>query len=230
MIEKLFYIIRNFRCRKMFKEIKKYCRGDVLDVGGGEFYKTILKKKIIFNSYTVLEPNIEDGYCNRIHFVKGDGCNMQFDKKFDTILNIQVLEHVYEPNKMMSEMARLLKPGGYLIALISQTAATHNLPGHYYNFLKSWIEKVFKQNNLTIIKLKPLGGAWSTLASRMFFIIPQSLGVKDMAYAKRNIIFYLLWPFTMLFICLVLPAMMIFSLSDLEEEPNNNLVVAKKYK
>lgn len=38
------------------------------------------------------------------------------DASFDAITAISVIEHGYEPNRLFSELSRLLRPGGYFIA------------------------------------------------------------------------------------------------------------------
>jgi len=48
-------------------------------------------------------------------FILYDGEKMPFnDNTFDAILSISVLEHVTDPNLYLSEILRVLKPGGYL--------------------------------------------------------------------------------------------------------------------
>ena len=179
LIWKLIYWTRDLRSRELFDALKNYCHGNVLDVGGWDFYLTAKKKNPSFTSWTTLEPVNEkklDIKDDRFRFTHGDGCNMQFENnQFDTVLNIQVLEHVFEPIKMINEISRVLKRGGYGIFLIPQTGVIHHTPEHYYNFTRFWIIKAMEKANFEIIKLKPLGGFWSTIASRLLYFFPQSI-------------------------------------------------------
>ena len=53
---------------------------------------------------------------HRLHFMRGDAHSLPFaDETFDAVVSIEVIEHVEHPEKMASEMARVLKPGGCLI-------------------------------------------------------------------------------------------------------------------
>ena len=234
LVWKFIYWARDLRSSKVFKALKNYCIGDVLDIGGWDFYLTAKKRRINFNSWTTLEaderkdPNIKDA---KYKFIHGDGCNMLFkDNQFNTVLNIQVLEHVFDPIKMISEIARVLKPGGYGIFLIPQTGAIHHTPYHFYNFTRFWIEEVMKKTNLKIIELKPLGGFWSTIASRLLYFFPQSIQYEGLSIKeyKRNFLFYMLYPFMVLYIIINIPICLIFSLGDLSEEPNNHFVLVRK--
>src|SRR6185295_7317434 len=108
--------IRDMRAKAMFAAMQRYCSGDVLDVGGRDFFLTAVKKGIDFKTWTTIEPagevmpEISD---RRFRFVEGDGCDMvEFaDASFDSAVCIQVVEHVFEPNRMVSEIARVTRPG-----------------------------------------------------------------------------------------------------------------------
>lgn len=52
----------------------------------------------------------------RIKFCATDVCNLPFkDESFDCIFSMSVLEHIYEIDKAVSELNRILKPGGVLL-------------------------------------------------------------------------------------------------------------------
>jgi SAM-dependent methyltransferase len=230
------YFLRDLRGKEIFDAMRAYCKGDLLDVGGWDFYLTAKEKGIACSSWTTLEYDethalhIND---DKYRLVYGDGCAMDFeDETFDTILNIQVLEHVFEPIKMVQEIARVLKKGGHAIFVIPQTSVIHSEPHHYQNFSAFWIREVMARNALEIVCHKPLGGVWSSMASHLFFLVYYTLlrRWKSPTGEPRNTMFYLLYPFMVLYAMLTLPVCMFFSLGDLREEPNNHLVVVRKVK
>jgi SAM-dependent methyltransferase len=229
---KSLYLARNLHSRELFGTLEQYVRGKVLDVGGWDFYLTAIRKKLNFNTWTTLEYfetrslELRD---KRVACIVGDGCNMPFqDNHFDTILSIQVLEHVFEPIQMVNEISRALKPNGQGIFLIPQTGTIHGLM--YYNFTKFWIKEVMEEAGLDILELKPLGGVWSSMASHLVYFFLQSIRYKGFSSpeCKRNAFFYLLYPFMIIFIVINTPICMLLSLGDLTEEPNNHLVVVRK--
>ncbi len=228
------YWARNARSTALFRALRKYCHGKVLDVGGRDFYLTARERRLNFSEWTTLEPRggtplfVLDA---QFKSVMDDGCHMQFaDDSFDTVVNIQVLEHVLEPLKMVSEISRVLKRERYAIFLIPQTAVLHELPQHYYNFTRSWIEESFKNAGLVIIELKPLGGVWSSMASHLVYFFLQAFRAPGYSGSmfKRNFWFYLLFPLMAVYALLSIPICLFLSLGDLTEEPNNYLVVARK--
>ncbi len=228
------YWARNVRSGKLFSALRKYCCGHVLDVGGRDFYLTAKSKRVPFNAWTTLEPSgdfIPDIKDAQFRIVIGDGCRMEFkDASFDTVLNIQVLEHVFEPIVMVKEISRVLRPSGYAIFLIPQTSVMHELPAHYYNFTRPWIEQVMKRAGLSIVELKPLGGVWSSLASNLVYFFFQSFRFRgySLVECRRNIWFYILFPFMVVYACVNIPFCLALSLGDLSEGANNYLVIVRK--
>jgi SAM-dependent methyltransferase len=231
-ISKALYSIRDLRSGTLFRALRRHCRGSVLDVGGWDFYVTALRKHLPFRQWTVLEvsdarpTNTRD---RRVRFVVGDGCHMGFRSgAFDTVLSIQVLEHAFEPLLMINEMCRVVKDSGMLILLVPQTSTLHMAPHHYYNFTRFFLEEAMRRSHMRIIELTPLGGTWSSMASRLFYFFLQAIRFPGMSIGecKRSIFFYLLFPFMVVFVGFALPFCLLFALGDLAEEPNNHLVVA----
>ena len=55
-----------------------------------------------------------------------------------------VLEHVPEPQKVVDEIFRVLKPGGKVICLAPFIFPYHAYPKHYFNFSKDGLEHLFR--------------------------------------------------------------------------------------
>jgi len=231
---RLLYRARDWRSRALFDALARHARGAVLDVGGSDFFETASARGIAFESWTTLEPSLERPPAledPRVRWVRGDGCRMEFaDASFDTALAIQVLEHVFEPERMVGEIARVLRPGGAAILLVPQTGTMHLAPDWHANLSRYWIETALARAGLEVVEVHALGGFWSSIASRLLYFFFQSFRVKGMSdpRCRRNALFYLLWPFMAVAALAAIPVCMLFSLGDLSEEPNNHLAVARK--
>lgn len=225
---------RNVRSREMFNVMAKYCRGKVLDVGGRDFYHVAKEKGFKHDGWVTVEYTdehvikAEDSRCS---VVLADGCRLGFkDNSFDTVLNIQVMEHVFEPIKMFEEIARVLKPGGHAVILVPQTGVLHESPHHYYNFTKFWLEKAAELTHTKVVLLKPMGGVFSTMASHMVYFFFQAARVKGYTPEdyKRSPMFFLLLPLMVLYAIVHIPVCLFLSLGDLAEGANNHLMVIRK--
>ncbi len=227
------YLLRNFRSKKLFAALENHAKGKILDVGGGSFFSFIKDRPIKFDTWTTLERNSENipAFADpRFNLVIGNGCHTEFpSNNFDLVLNIQVLEHEYEPLRMIQEIFRVLKPGGTGIFLIPQTANIHLVPFHFYNFTIFFIKRAFAEAGFQFEEITPLGGGWSTIASRLFYMVLQGFSTKGFVYTgTRKNLFYLLLPFMVIYSIVNIPICLFFSLADINEEPNNHLVVVKK--
>lgn len=228
---------KEVRSRKFFATLEKYCAGNVLDVGGWDFFKMVLKNpKFKFDHWTNLEregDHLPDIVNEKYVAINGDGEQMSFPSNFfDTVINSLVLEHTFEPLKMVKEIGRVLKPGGHAIFLIPQTGCLHHIPDNYCNFTKFWIKKALDVANLRSIEFRPVGGSWSSTASHFVHFFFQAFNIPDWSSKeyKRNFWFYPLLPFMIIYAAVGVVLCMLFSLGDLSEEPNYHLVVATKDK
>jgi hypothetical protein len=105
------------------------------------------------------------------------------------------------------------------------------VPHHYYNFTRFWLERTLSENNFKVIDYIPLGGAWRTIASRLFLMFWPVVGhpyYLDPKFKKRGVFFWILFPIQLLVGVLFFLISLFLSISDIKEEANNHLIVAIK--
>ncbi len=88
------------------------------------------------------------------------------DGSFDGVLSLAVLEHVRDPFKCASELARVLKPGGKLICCVPFLQPLHGYPHHYFNMTHQGLRSLFERT-LTIdrqVVADSTGPVWSLTA------------------------------------------------------------------
>jgi hypothetical protein len=137
---------------------------------------------------------------------------------------------VFEPIKMVNELARVLKPGGYGVLLLPTTGTMHLAPHFHQNFSRYWIFEAMRRAKLDIIEFRELGGVWSSMASHLVYFFLQAARVDGMTDRRitRSPLFYALLPLQAVFAIVAIPICMVLSLGDLREEPNNHAVVVRK--
>lgn len=89
------------------------------------------------------------------------------DNSYDAIICTQVLEHVEHPKKALSELYRILKPGGKLFMTVPLMWQVHDAPYHYFNFTKYGLESIIKNENFEILSLQERGGYFWVLAQQL---------------------------------------------------------------
>lgn len=110
--------------------------GEFLDVGCGGGYAMMSLKNKGFNvtGTDFDEEAVKNAQRKGLRVFHGDLKNINFkENSFDVILLCHVIEHVPNPIEFLKECRRILKPGGYLIAITPNAASR----GHN-KFKESW--------------------------------------------------------------------------------------------
>ena len=81
------------------------------------------------------------------------------DNIFDTIILTDVLEHIANPNILIQEITRILKPGGKIIIGVPFFHLLHEEPFDYFRYTEFRLKLFSKENDLKIIELYPYGGS-----------------------------------------------------------------------
>jgi SAM-dependent methyltransferase len=91
----------------------------VLEVGSGlgilaqEVARVVTKGEVYGVEYSPEQLAQAEASSTNLHLVQGDAHHLQFeDERFDVVYCRYVLEHVAHPSQVVTEMRRVLKPGG----------------------------------------------------------------------------------------------------------------------
>lgn len=138
----------------------KYAKGNLLDVGcGAKQYRSLFLDYV--DSYLGLDlrlaPASSDAGPNLLASVLETPLP---DNTFQTVVSFQVLEHVPEPQIMMNEIYRVLKPGGYLILMAPQMWHLHEVPHDYFRYTRFGLSHLAERSGLRVITIQPISGFW----------------------------------------------------------------------
>lgn len=91
------------------------------------------------------------------------------DGSFDAIMCTEVLEHVPDPARVLRELDRLLKRGGYLVLTAPFCSLSHFTPFHFSTGLsRYWYEKHLGDLGMEILELQPNGNYFEYLAQELW--------------------------------------------------------------
>ncbi|MGI0117387.1 class I SAM-dependent methyltransferase [Zooshikella sp. RANM57] len=96
----------------VYKKVRKYIGAKTLDVGAGSgAFLRILNEK---GKDAIGLDLVENPECN---IIKGDATCFKFDHKFDTVLSLDIVEHLSKDDfgKMVCCVSECLKQGGFWI-------------------------------------------------------------------------------------------------------------------
>ncbi|MGK6342222.1 class I SAM-dependent methyltransferase [Chryseobacterium sp. DT-3] len=101
------------------------------------------------------------------------------DNSVDYIINIAVLEHVPNPQKVISEIHRILKPGGRIYCFIPFMQPFHASPYDFQRFTYEGMKHQFRE--FDILKLKSIGPTSGMLwVVQEWFALVFSFGIKPL--------------------------------------------------
>lgn len=133
----------------------------VIDLGG---IKTNKRGEFNINEYEFdvkyanIDPVDEPDYLCDVSSVPVDDCT------FDVSILGEVLEHVRNPEKVIQEALRIIKPGGTLLITTPFLFHQHSDPYDYGRYTYHWYETVLSELGVTQYTIIPQGGFFHVMA------------------------------------------------------------------
>ncbi|HUV42552.1 MAG TPA: class I SAM-dependent methyltransferase [Patescibacteria group bacterium] len=176
--ENIFQRFWHYRRFKNVGELTKPTGGKILDIGcaDGTFTKVILdySKADLVVGIDVLPPSVayakkKFARSKKLRFRVAQAEDLPFDNnEFDAVFALEVLEHVFKPEKVLAEIKRVLKKGGYVVFLVPSENLLFRIiwffwvrsrgkiwkGTHIQKFDQIKLEKLIKKSGLIIVARK----------------------------------------------------------------------------
>lgn len=81
------------------------------------------------------------------------------DNSVDAVVNESLLEHVSDPQAVVAEIVRVLKPGGILYTSVPFMTPYHASPDDFNRWTRSGLRKLF--SDFEVVEEGIDGGPWS---------------------------------------------------------------------
>ncbi len=183
--------------RWMYDSIRPYCKGRILEIGGGigNISECFLNEG---DRLMISEMQLE--YCEIIRkrfenhpnlqgVIAMDIVDPEFDAKyaslfgsFDSVFALNVVEHIEDDRKAISNCKKLLKQGGHLVILVPAFQSLFNhfdtALGHFRRYTARSLRPVFEVNQIPIVhfhyfNLIGMAGWWVSGSLLRKKIIPE---------------------------------------------------------
>ncbi|MDQ3635257.1 MAG: class I SAM-dependent methyltransferase [Acidobacteriota bacterium] len=79
----------------------------------------------------------------------------------DTIVSLSVMEHLYEPENMLNEAFRILKPNGTIVMQVPWQWWIHDAPHDYFRYSPFGLKHMFEKAGFQDITVEPQNGFFS---------------------------------------------------------------------
>ncbi len=160
------YSVRRFYVDKFFfDKINIFKSGDkIIDMGGVKFGKRgifDIGKYDLDVKYANLNKDKSPDYLCDISSVPVD------DNYFDGVIISEVLEHVFDPVKVLKEAYRIMKPGGYIMICVPFMYHIHPDPEDYGRYTETYYQKVLSEIGFKNTETYKQGLFFSVLANML---------------------------------------------------------------
>lgn len=141
--------------------------GPLLDMACGVGYGTrlIADRRADLNDLTGVDISPEAIRYARAHYASGAGTAIRYVEQdamtftgdgaqqtnFRTIVSLETIEHLPEPDRFFAHLTRLLSPGGVLVASVPVTPSVDLNPHHLHDFTKRAFRNMGERNGLVEI-------------------------------------------------------------------------------
>ena len=89
------------------------------------------------------------------------------DQVADTVVCFQTLEHLSEPQQLLSEAYRIMKPGAQLLLTVPFMFHVHEAPYDYFRYTQYGLEYLLKKAGFEEVRVTPDTGFWATFALKI---------------------------------------------------------------
>lgn len=146
------------------RHLPDHARGRLIDLGCGNVplfcaYRDLVQNVVCVDwsgsQHALIHVDLEHDLNQALPF--GDGA-------FETVILSDVLEHVRRPTALLTEIRRILVPGGKLLANVPFMYWLHEQPHDYYRFTEHCLRWSVEQAGLCTVVLEPLGGGLEVIA------------------------------------------------------------------
>jgi SAM-dependent methyltransferase len=164
--------------------VAKAAHGKLLDVGcGSKPYESLFRPFV--DQYVGIEKR--DTFASTYSANAGSRCDLYYDgdrlpfpdESFDTVLNIQVLEHTPRPQELLDDMARVLRSDGLLILSAPFSFRLHEQPHDYFRFSPHGLVAMCERAGLEIIEMRSQRGLWGVIGHKLNTYLALRVGRLD---------------------------------------------------
>lgn len=114
----------------------------------------------------------DDGWNYKGLDVVADIAAMPFSSgSFDAVISVVTMEHMCDPERVLSEMARVMRPGAKLLLVSPMEWEEHQQPHDYFRYTQFGLVYLLEKYGFDVASIVPAGGIFRVLSRRCFMAL-----------------------------------------------------------
>ena len=174
-ISKIKFLLRlllDFQTLTLYNDLRKFLndkKGNLLDIGcGNSPYEHLVNKNCKYIGIDIKNQSDFDYDNKKISYFNGSDIAIE-NNSINSFICTEVLEHVFDPKKLISEMERVLIKNGSGLISIPWSARYHYIPYDFYRYTPSALNILFK--TFREVRIKPRGSDITVICSKIIVSI-----------------------------------------------------------
>lgn len=161
------------KTRIVLNSYKKYASGNnLLDVGCGTkpFYGVFKGQVKNYIGVDIPSNMVRHDQKERVETIDiyMDCLNLAIkNSSIDTVFSSFVIEHIFEYERVFTEVYRVIKKGGFFIMVSPLVSEIHEEPYDYFRFTNYSIELIAERHGFKTVKILPVGGGFLIFGNRI---------------------------------------------------------------
>lgn len=207
--------------RRSLKKASMHSGGVLLDIGcGTKPYKDIFQHE----KYIGIDVPWSEIKTNADATALGEALPFK-DTSFDTVLILEVLEHVKNPEKVVEEISRVSKKNCNVIVSMPQIFMNHGEPHDYQRYTIHGLRALLEKNGFELKEHHKVCGTWGSTGLLLTLFFSNFYGLEKRKNRLRHTAKIIVWPLCFL-------TQIIFAFMDIINrhagDPACNVIVAVK--
>ncbi len=149
----------------------EHVTGRAIDLGCGDFrFSRLLRPRL--SELVGVDNWVAGRYHSRlpegVRFFYASAERTPFaDRSFDTAICTEVLEHAREPERVVAECVRILRPGGVALVSVPFAFFVHGAPNDFRRYTIYGLERLLEGAGLDVVEYSLVGGTFLTIGNHL---------------------------------------------------------------
>ncbi len=146
---------------RALERARTHARGDLLDVGCGAMpFARLFDGRVTRYWGTDLLGSPDLGDATPVAYSRAEALPFRAGS-FDTVMGLAMFTYVPEPQRMLAEVRRVLRPGGALLLECVQMGPLYPLHVDYYRYTRHGAAYQLQAAGFEPLEFIPIGGLWA---------------------------------------------------------------------